>query len=578
MQHDPLQQRPGNQNLSARDEDLVLFQELEKRESEAALHLHQRVPAESAAEDIFSSSEWDEHDYDWLMTPPATLLLPSLEQNALADNVDGLVTTKKTSAANFKVGSSKPETFTTKPLVRAARRISDVHKPADASVALANAVSRKSFSGTTGSLTPTPPSATISRAISKPSASIKTGRSSAGNSTSSATSGCSKMQTFKATSPSSHTVISTRLIKPSATPTCVNGVSPASLKPASVDKTKTNKLPLKNVSSIRPASKAQVHATHPATLQGVPQDSLSNVRSSAAGGSFSNPRGLLPLKHNASTAIAKATQSQSADLGSHDRGPSRETMVARGCVSSVLLDVEKSSSRRGIPRDAAVMSNSHGAGSKMVGKNAQPRKPISSSQRQTQAVIDTSARKGAQPTSPRGKMPRPAPQQSSGFGRNLSRKSLDMALRHMDIGGETPNGVHSFMSSVPRSSLYSVRSRNSRAIIDRCGNLRSSTTRLPSASSGRESSESGLRVVIDLEGSEFGDETSSSRASPSSQPDPSVATCNERKVTCWLGSPDYMDDDGAEMMKNFEQELASVSGTESPLGSIDCSDFTLEPT
>lgn len=146
-----------------------------------------------------------------------------------------------------------------------------------------------------------------------------------------------------------------------------------------------------------------------------------------------------------------------------------------------------------------------------------------------------------------------------------------------DIRGDTPHGVQSFMSNVPTSSLYGVRSKNSKAISGGRGNPTSSIARPPTATSSSASLENGLRVVIDLEGSELGDETSSSRASPASQPDPSMAMSNERKVSYWLGSPDYMDDDGAEMMKNFEQELASVAGTDSPLGSIDCGDFTLEP-
>lgn len=58
-------------NDNEKDEDLFLFQEMQKREREAlnesvALPLHRETPAIArVAEDIFSSSEWDTHDYDW---------------------------------------------------------------------------------------------------------------------------------------------------------------------------------------------------------------------------------------------------------------------------------------------------------------------------------------------------------------------------------------------------------------------------------------------------------------------------------------------------------------------------------
>uniref|UniRef100_A0A1D1ZA01 Cell division protein SepF n=1 Tax=Anthurium amnicola TaxID=1678845 RepID=A0A1D1ZA01_9ARAE len=52
---------------------------------------------------------------------------------------------------------------------------------------------------------------------------------------------------------------------------------------------------------------------------------------------------------------------------------------------------------------------------------------------------------------------------SSGFGRNLSKKSLDMALRHMDIRRSIPNSLRPLMTNIPASSMYSVRSGPSRS-------------------------------------------------------------------------------------------------------------------
>lgn len=47
---------------------------------------------------------------------------------------------------------------------------------------------------------------------------------------------------------------------------------------------------------------------------------------------------------------------------------------------------------------------------------------------------------------------------SSGFGRTLSKKSLDMAIRHMDIRRTIPGNLRPLMTKIPASSMYSVRS------------------------------------------------------------------------------------------------------------------------
>ncbi|GAY62880.1 hypothetical protein CUMW_221300, partial [Citrus unshiu] len=72
---------------------------------------------------------------------------------------------------------------------------------------------------------------------------------------------------------------------------------------------------------------------------------------------------------------------------------------------------------------------------------------------------------------------------SSGFGRTLSKKSLDMALRHMDIRRSINSGsLRPLMTNIPASSMYSVRS----------GSIKSRTvsvTDSPLATSSNASSE-----------------------------------------------------------------------------------------
>nr|XP_043620848.1 zonadhesin-like [Erigeron canadensis] len=53
-------------------------------------------------------------------------------------------------------------------------------------------------------------------------------------------------------------------------------------------------------------------------------------------------------------------------------------------------------------------------------------------------------------------------QDNSGFGRSLSKKSLDMALRHLDIRRSMPGNMRAMITKVPASSVYSVRSESTK--------------------------------------------------------------------------------------------------------------------
>lgn len=54
------------------------------------------------------------------------------------------------------------------------------------------------------------------------------------------------------------------------------------------------------------------------------------------------------------------------------------------------------------------------------------------------------------------------PQDNSGFGRTLSKKSFDMALRHLDIRRSMPGNMRAMITKVPASSVYSVRSESTK--------------------------------------------------------------------------------------------------------------------
>ncbi|CAL0301501.1 unnamed protein product [Lupinus luteus] len=98
---------------------------------------------------------------------------------------------------------------------------------------------------------------------------------------------------------------------------------------------------------------------------------------------------------------------------------------------------------------------------------------------------------------------------SSGFGRTLSKKSLDMAIRHMDIRRTIPGNLRPLMTNIPASSLFSVRSGSQRS---RTVSVSSS----PHATSSNASSELSVNQTgLCLDSSEVDDDIGSERCGQS---------------------------------------------------------------
>ncbi|KAH0686058.1 hypothetical protein KY285_016601 [Solanum tuberosum] len=102
---------------------------------------------------------------------------------------------------------------------------------------------------------------------------------------------------------------------------------------------------------------------------------------------------------------------------------------------------------------------------------------------------------------------------SLGFGRSLSKKFLDMAIRHMDIRQRVSGNLHPLMTNIPASSMYSVRSgpptrgRTSRSI---------SMPDSPLATSSNASSEVSVsNNVVWVDGSEIDEDISSDKGARS---------------------------------------------------------------
>ncbi|PHU22321.1 hypothetical protein BC332_07428 [Capsicum chinense] len=101
---------------------------------------------------------------------------------------------------------------------------------------------------------------------------------------------------------------------------------------------------------------------------------------------------------------------------------------------------------------------------------------------------------------------------SSGFGRSLSKKSLDMAIRHMDIRQRVLGNLHPLMTNIPASSMYSVRSGPNRCRTGRTISVPDS----PLTTSSNASSEVSVsNNVVWADGSEIDDDISSDKGARS---------------------------------------------------------------
>lgn len=120
-------------------------------------------------------------------------------------------------------------------------------------------------------------------------------------------------------------------------------------------------------------------------------------------------------------------------------------------------------------------------------------------------------------------------QESTGFGRTLSKPALDMALKHMDIRQIRPSGFRPHMAIMSNSSRDSVRAGAIKS-------KRSSIYDSPIATSSNESSEYGASIAPDPEWSVLDDnDFGSERGSRYNR----ILLQGDGRSTNWLNSSEY---------------------------------------
>ncbi|KAJ4979194.1 hypothetical protein NE237_009974 [Protea cynaroides] len=512
--------------MKEKEEELTLFLEMRRREKErdnlllqnseefdaplgskpgsSPIFIVSPTPARKTGADDFLNSENDKNDYDWLLTPPGTPLFPSLEMESQKTFMSQ-IGTPKTRPASLKSRLANPQ-------IEPASRGNSLCRQPTSSPGL------NSITGIRRPSSPGGPVATASRPqtpTGRPTLTAQAKPSRPSTPTSRTT-----LPSTKSTAPARSSTPTTRSVARSSTPTTRPTV-PA-LKPTSRSATPTRRTPTTSSVprvSAPPGRSSSVTKSAPttATKPVLSRGSSPTVKSrpwkpsEMPGFSLDAPPNLRtalperPVSASRGRPGAPIARSSSVEAGSNGRTRRQSSSPSRGRAPNGSFHTSGSS----VP--AVNRSPSNGSdnvspvviGTKMVERVINMRKLAPPKRDDPHSTQNNSGGKSS--SSP----------DSSGFGRTLSKKSLDMAMRHMDIRRSIPGNLRPLMTNIPASSMYSVRS----------GTTRSRTVSMsdsPLATSSNASSEQSVNNNgLCLDGSEVGDDDLGSerggRSSPACQ-------------------------------------------------------------
>nr|XP_043633943.1 mucin-5AC-like [Erigeron canadensis] len=468
-----------NSGLREKEEELGLFLEMRKRETERHhLLLHNSetefdsslgsktgnspkfstpsAPAtmRKTGADEFLNSENDKNDYEWLLTPPGTPLFPSLEmdsQNTVMNQNGG--PKAHPSTLKSRLSNTQPEATGRSNLASRPRAVS----PGPSAGHRRSSSSAGSGSGSRPSTPPTgsrPALGTQSRATSNSVSKSKTTSTTSVRPTRSSTptSRTVLSSSSKSDVPARSSTPTSRSTARSSTPT--NRPSLSTAKPAPRAPTppprrpvslstvaKTSAPPVRSHSTVtNPASTpiARPRPWKPQEMPGYTLDAPPNLRTSLTDRPTSI-RGRAGAPSSRSSSIEPAPNGR---VRRQSCSPSRgrlPTGVTRKSGNSVPISALN---RAYAKANDNVSPGSYGT--KMVERVINMRKLMPPKQDEKPSPNSNLSGKSSSPD-------------SSGFGRSFSKKSLDMAMRHMDIRRTVPSNLRPLMTKIPASSMYSVR-------------------------------------------------------------------------------------------------------------------------
>ncbi|TXG50137.1 hypothetical protein EZV62_026012 [Acer yangbiense] len=466
------------------------------------------TPARKTGADDFLNSDSDKTDYDWLLTPPGTPLFPSLEMESQKTVMSQIGTPKaRPTALKSRLANPQPEPAVRNNLVSRQPASSPGLNTSSAGVR------RPSSSGGPGSRPSTPTGRPTLTAASKPStptgrptstASAKPSKPSRSSTpTSRATLPSTKptpsvtrptvsatkpsVSTTKTTVPANRTTVPAAKTTVPAAKTIVPSRSSTPTRSTARSSTPTSR---PSITSSKPTSRASTPTRRPSTPSSAPSISAPPVKSSPSvtRPALTTSKNSVPSRGASPTVKSRPWNPAKMPGFSLDAPPNLRTSVPERPLSATR-------GRPGAPspRSSSVEPVSNGRPRRQSCSPSRGRAPMHSSGSSVPAVsrgyskvndnvspvvIGTkmverviNMRKLAPPrqdgkNSPQGN-PGPGGKSSSpdslGFGRTLSKKSLDMAIRHMDIRRSIPGNLRPLMTNIPASSMYSVRSGTTRS-------------------------------------------------------------------------------------------------------------------
>ncbi|XP_010067518.2 zonadhesin [Eucalyptus grandis] len=489
------------QMMREKEEDLALFLEMRKREKERndlllnnaeefdaplgskpgtspIFNIAPSAAPRKTATDDFLNSDSDKNDYDWLLTPPGTPLFPSLEMESQKTVMSQLGTPK----ARPTVLKSRLANSMVEPPART-NVTSRQQASSPGSTASGAGIRRPSSSGGPGSRPATPtsrPTLTMSSRASRPSTptsrpTLSSSKSTvpakssvaatrpAGTSTKPAVSAAKQSAPARSSTPSRSTA---RSSTPTARPT-VNPPKPASRaatptrRPSTTSTGSTVSAPPAKAMSSTIAKSASTTSRNPVPSRGTSPTTKSRPwkPSEMPGFSLDAPPNLRttlperPLSATRGRPGAPSSRSSSIEPGPTTRPRRQSCSPSRGRPANGVLHTSGGSVpavSRGHPKINDNVSPVL-IGTKMVERVMNMRRLAPP--KQDDKHSPRSNMSGRSASSP----------DSSGFGRTLSKKSLDMAIRHMDIRRSIPGNLRPLMTNIPASSMYSVRSGPTRS-------------------------------------------------------------------------------------------------------------------
>ncbi|KAI3899788.1 hypothetical protein MKW92_021903 [Papaver armeniacum] len=484
------------------------------------------APARKTSADDFLNSDNDKDDYDWLMTPPGTPLFPSLEMESqktvmsqlgtpnvrpaapksrlanpqseppprsnLASRQPTLSTGLNTSSTNIhrpsssggRSTASRPGTPTGRPTLSSIpKQPSRASRPATPTSratlpsSKTTAPPSRSSTGSARSSTPTSRSTTPAARSSAPSArsSTPTARSSAPSARSSTPTARSSTPSAASSAPSARSSTpSARSSTPSARPSAASARSSTPTRPT--------------VPASKTTSRTATPTRRPSTPSNAP--SLAGLTRSSSAIKSGPPVTRNPVPSSGSAPVMKSRPWKPSDMPgySHDAPPNlRTSMPARpvsasrgrpgGPSAGPATDIGSngrprrqscSPSRGRVPNGSVHNRSSVPASSRAYANGNDHVNPVLMGTQMVERVVNMRKLNPPKPDDPRsahnnstGKSS--SSLDSSGFGRSLSKKSLDMAMRHMDIRQRVPGSLRPLMTNIPASSMYSVRSGTARS-------------------------------------------------------------------------------------------------------------------